>query len=135
MKTNVENCFNIPHVAEFIFIFKSPGSALGRVCPAFAEECVLPLEAVVGASMIDAHAGALGMLACKDARFSSTSLCRNFCGCSVSDVPVTCNDQVFNLQCSPTLKVGVQSGLPAWADLRHVELSHGAQRGGEVRTR
>lgn len=50
------------HVAEFIFSFNSPGSFLGRVCPAFAKECALPKEAVVGASMIDAHAGALGML-------------------------------------------------------------------------
>ena len=69
-------------------VAKSPGSALGRVCPAFAEECVLPLEAVVGASMIDAHAGALGMLACKDARFSSTCIKGHWCGCSVLDVPV-----------------------------------------------
>ena len=70
-----------PYVAEFILSFsKSPGSALGRVCPAFAEECALPREAVVGASMIDAHAGALGMLACRDARFSC--MCRNCFGCS-----------------------------------------------------
>ena len=65
-------CFSTPVFLTFSYPPCSPGSSLGRVCPELAEESGLPRETLVGASMIDAHAGALGMLACKDARSVSS---------------------------------------------------------------
>lgn len=46
----------------------APGSSLGKVTDTVATELMIPSDVVVGASLIDAHAGALGMLVCHAAR-------------------------------------------------------------------
>eukprot|EP00095_Tigriopus_kingsejongensis_P010288 maker-scaffold474_size162001-snap-gene-0.35 protein:Tk10288 transcript:maker-scaffold474_size162001-snap-gene-0.35-mRNA-1 annotation:"fggy carbohydrate kinase domain-containing" len=51
---------------------KGPGQRIGEVGQDFAAATGLASSTVVGASLIDAHAGVLGMLACTPARNSAT---------------------------------------------------------------